>query len=448
MQITVKSLCVVALLAFVTHHASAQHFDWELVTPAAAFSPRDGAGAVSLNDKMWLLGGWNPPTNNEVWYSQNGITWTMAATAPWEPRHTAGYVVFQGEMWIVGGDANLGHYQNDVWRSPDGVNWTLVTDNVPWGPRVLHHTLVFGGRIWVMGGQTLPQFAPAPEAFYNDVWSSTDGVEWIRNIEHAPWEERGMIGGSVVFDDKMWILGGGTYNTPAHPTRTFYNDVWSSSDGVNWTEVLAEAPWEPRQYHDVAVFSGRMWVMEGYHGYNLNDVWYSKDGVNWQELEDTPWPVRHAGSVFIHRGDLWMVAGNQWDDLCRNDVWKLNRVATVETAIACVPAGGTVPFGVAMTVSLTNRSTDFSRRVAGRLNVNFAGGGAVSNWRSGYTNVSPLDTYVSNWTVVIPALGSVIGDNLFQLSAEDVTPAPWNQPPYPPAGDTATDACTVTGIAP
>ncbi len=123
-------------------------------------------------------------------------------------------------------------------------------------------------------------------------------------------------------------------------------------------------------------------------------------------------------------------------------------VATVETAIACVPAGGTVPFGVAMTVSLTNRSKDFSRRVAGRLNVNFAGGSAVSNWRSGFTNVSPLETYVSNWTVVIPALGSVIGDNLFQLSAEDVTPAPWNQPPYPPAGDTATDVCTVTGIAP
>ncbi len=40
------------------------------------------------------------------------------------------------------------------------------------------------------------------------------------------------------------------------------------------------------------------------------------------------------------------------------------------------------------------------------------------------------------------------GDNRFVLIAEDVTPAPYNQPPYPPAGDSAADACTVTGTAP
>jgi hypothetical protein len=42
----------------------------------------------------------------------------------------------------------------------------------------------------------------------------------------------------------------------------------------------------------------------------------------------------------------------------------------------------------------------------------------------------------------------VIGCNVARLVVEDVTPSPWNQPPYPPAGDTDTDACTVTGIAP
>ncbi len=50
--------------------------------------------------------------------------------------------------------------------------------------------------------------------------------------------------------------------------------------------------------------------------------------------------------------------------------------------------------------------------------------------------------------LVIPALGSVIGVNLFELVGEDVTPAPFNQPPYPPAGDTATASCMVTGVAP
>ena len=63
-----------------------------------------------------------------------------------------------------------------------------------------------------------------------------------------------MIGGNVVFKDRMWVLGGGTYDTPKTPQRKFFNDVWSSADGVNWQCHLGHAPWAPRQYHEVAVF--------------------------------------------------------------------------------------------------------------------------------------------------------------------------------------------------
>ncbi len=57
-------------------------------------------------------------------------------------------------------------------------------------------------------------------------------------------------------------------------------------------------------------------------------------------------------------------------------------------------------------------------------------------------------SFISSWNQNIPAMASVIGNNVFTLAAEDVTPAPYNQPPYPPAGDTDTAFCTVTGIAP
>ena len=174
-----------------------------------------------------------------------------------------------------------------------------------------------------MGGQTLPQTAPAPEQFYHDVWNSTDGVRWHRVTEHVPWGPRGMIGGCVVFEDRMWVLGGGTYDTPDTPDRIFYNDVWCSADGVNWEQRTEAADWAPRQYHEVAVFDGHMWVLEGFNrsGGNRNDVWFSADGVTWQELPDTPWAPRHAASVFVYRGALWMVAGNNMVP----DVWKLTR---------------------------------------------------------------------------------------------------------------------------
>ena len=312
----------------------ASDYQWNCVTEKASFLGRDGAGALVFRDKMWLLGGWNPGDktnfpricNSDVWSSHDGASWTLEnPQAPWEGRHTAGYVVHNDRMWIVGGDCIQGHYQNDVWSSADGIRWELVDDEVPWAPRVLHYTLAFDGEIWVIGGQTLPQFAPAPQLFYSDVWRSPDGVSWTRVTENAPWTPRGMIGGSVVFDGKMWILGGGTYDTPTTPDRNFYSDVWSSVDGVNWTRHVESAPWTPRQYHEVAVFDDKMWVLEGYNsnGGNRRDVWHSADGVDWRELPATPWAPRHAASVFVYDDALWMVAGNNMFP----DVWKLTRTS-------------------------------------------------------------------------------------------------------------------------
>ena len=44
-------------------------------------------------------------------------------------------------------------------------------------------------------------------------------------------------------------------------------------------------------------------------------------GIGWHELPNTPWKPRHAASVFVHAGSLWMVAGNNME----SDVWKLTR---------------------------------------------------------------------------------------------------------------------------
>ncbi|HQK74804.1 MAG TPA: hypothetical protein PKZ25_01295 [Candidatus Hydrogenedentes bacterium] len=318
-------------------------YHWVCVTPSAPFAPRDGAGALVYRGALWLLGGWNPHDKvhfpqictNDVWRSTDGATWTLVKPntfgtdqfnpdTDWEGRHTAGYVVFQDKMWILGGDPLQGHYQSDVWNSEDGVTWNRVNpgQDVPWAPRALHHTAVFNGRIWVMGGQTTPQFAPAEERFWDDIWSTDDGIHWTKAATGGPqWGPRGMIGGNVVLHGRLWILGGGTYDTPRQPQRNFYNDVWSTGDGIHWQCHLRQAPWDPRQYHDVAAFDGRMWVLEGWNQQNRNDVWHSADGVEWHEVPGTPWAPRHASSLFVYEDALWLVAGNNM----QSDVWKLER---------------------------------------------------------------------------------------------------------------------------
>jgi hypothetical protein len=339
-----------ALLLLAGIVADGAEYRWVNVNERADFAARDGAGALTHNGRMWLIGGWNPQDkehfpricNNEVWSSADGTAWRLEkpntfldrsfdARRDWEGRHTAGYAALNGRMFIVGGDVNQGHYQNDVWSSADGATWQRESDDggVPWAPRALHYTVAFRDRIWVMGGQTMPGFVREPvsnggdkEKFYRDIWASADGRTWEEIAAREPyWSARGMIGGAAVFKERIWILGGGTYDTPMTPTRNFYNDVWSTADGVSWTQH-ADAPWAARQYHDVAVFDERLWVLEGYSGTNRNDVWHSADGEHWEELRDTPWAPRHAASVFVHDGALWIVAGNNM----QSDVWKLVKI--------------------------------------------------------------------------------------------------------------------------
>lgn len=123
-------------------------------------------------------------------------------------------------------------------------------------------------------------------------------------------------------------------------------------------------------------------------------------------------------------------------------------VSTISTSFSCSPKSGTVPFLLSMGVSLDNLLAGQTRRIAGHIDLTLASGLFFPSWRAGFTNVAGGSSFTDNWGVNFPALGSVIGSNLFELVAEDVTPAPFNQPPYPSAGDTDSSTCTVIGVAP
>lgn len=325
-------------------------YKWVEVARNAKFAWRDGLGLLPFHGRLWIIGGWNPNNkidfpkicNNEVLSSIDGNDWTIESPNTfgfstfdskkhWEGRHTAGYAVYKNKMWIVGGDANQGHYMFDVWNSGDGRHWQQINAGkpVPWGPRILHHTVVLKDKLYIIGGQTMHNFTGnqgKEDVFYRDIWSTTDGVNWeeVKPVEPY-WSARGQIGGCAVKDGRVYILGGGTYDTPNQPDRKFNNDVWSSDDMVHWVCHTANAEWMPRQYHEVAVWDNKLWVMEGCgtDKKNRNDVWYSEDGIKWTELSNTPWKARHAAGVTVYNGALWIIAGNNMEP----DVWKLVKIS-------------------------------------------------------------------------------------------------------------------------
>ena len=297
--------------------------DWVCVTAAAAWQPRDSQGEFVYRDHMWILGGWfTPQTPNprDVWKSPDGRNWTRTvAQAPWDHGDLPASMVFQDKMWLMGGRILPGTVvSNKVWSSIDGAEWTLETDGAGWCPRVSPSFVVFKDRMWVMGGVE-DFYENNDQTLKNDVWSTADGKAWTLEVANAPWSKRAHAQ-AVVFDDKIWIMGGGHWKPDTIPL----NDVWCSADGVNWTLVTDAAPWQKRMWFSLVVYRNRMWVLGGWNREdgNFGDVWYSADGTNWTQLESSViWKNRHEHSAYVFQDKIW-VAGGHAEPL-DSEVWSL-----------------------------------------------------------------------------------------------------------------------------
>jgi hypothetical protein len=295
------------------------------------FRPRDGAGLVEYKGKIWLIGGWFGSSQgsgnyyaetNEVWNSSDGINWELISEdneAPWTGRHAGGVVVYNDYIWVISGDG-----YSDVWKTNDGINWELVTNNPPWGKRYGPYVAVFNNKLWLIGGvdwwnNNGDWVREEGTKAFNDVWSSTDGANWVRELEFASFAQRGMIQGYTVLNNELYICGGGS--RAIWPPYSVYNDIWKTNDGKNWTRVTHNAAWSPRLHHSVVTFNNKLWVIAGTSNTEdlLNDVWYSDNGgISWRQLKHSFFQRTHAASFCVFQGKLWMVTGYY-----HNEIWVL-----------------------------------------------------------------------------------------------------------------------------
>lgn len=302
--------------------------DWVKVSDKAEWQARDSSGELVYKDRLWLLGGWfdsfaSPP--RDVWSSPDGKVWDLVTKdAPWKYSDLPMSLVFNDRMWMLGGWYNgrlPGHgATNEVWLSTDGLKWDLVTKEAGWSPRLAAGAVVFKGRMWILGG-TEDYYFGDDKSPKNDVWSSADGKEWRREVANAPWPPRAHHA-AVVHDGKIWILGGGNYT----PTYHAQNDVWSSSDGVNWEQVTEHAPWNPRLWFSAVVHRDRIWVLGGWSNnpsQNWGDVWYSQNGKDWTQLRsNVSWKERHEHSAYVFKDKIWVAGGHARP--LSSEVWSLD----------------------------------------------------------------------------------------------------------------------------
>lgn len=242
--------------------------------------------------------------------AQASSSWKQLSRGPWHKREGHMAVSFKDYIWIIGGRDDI-FFFNDIWRSRNGDSWEKITDNAPFGKRSYHTMTVFNGAIYIMGGQTLLKF-------YNDVWKSEDGINWHQVTDAAPWAARAGLA-SVVYKDELYMIGGGYNNI----FRKVLNDVWKTSDGVRWEQVTPAADFAPRSGARLLDHNGKLLVLAGEHGFSndtqFHDVWATEDGLNWEQvLGEAPWRNRSGHGVVQYKGDIYLMAGF----IGLHDLWK------------------------------------------------------------------------------------------------------------------------------
>ena len=89
--------------------------------------------------------------------------------------------------------------------------------------------------------------------------------------------------------------------------------------------MTEHAPWAPRMWSIATAYAGRLWLIGGYDNRNhrnMADVWTTTDGKQWTQFQSpTQFAPRHEVTPYVFEGSLWVVAGNTWPVV--NDVWRL-----------------------------------------------------------------------------------------------------------------------------
>lgn len=211
--------------------------------------------------------------------------------------------------------------------------WTQVTKKAEWPERYDHAAAVYNGYLWVMGGYNPGQVKG--DTYFEDVWKSSDGKTWEQVQANAPW--KGRRGHKVlVFDDgsgdAMFLLGGYSVDEESG-YRQYCNDVWKSTNGIDWQQIKPRTypelndstDWMPRMNHGVVVAShdgiryiyliaGRTQLENhdaNYSSIYFNDVWRSTDGNHWEKVMNNDYGIRseHGIAVDPSTGRIYVQGG-------------------------------------------------------------------------------------------------------------------------------------------
>ena len=255
-----------------------------------------GAGLGATTDMPYNLG---------VWHSDNGIAW-ISDTSFGSERRGHSVTEFNGDLFLIGGADNDDNDLEEVWVSNDGVFWTLGSDLLPFGGVSFHSTVAYNGQLYLITDDYEDDEGTQMMAVYR----SDDGFNW--NLIATNVFPIRTAAETVVFNNKIYLIGG-TNDT------NFLNDIWTTEDGITWTEVTPTGAFvDPIVFHSLNTYDNALWLIGGWsitNQYN-NHIWYSQDGINWITYDgEIPFDGLYAHDALVYGDELWIFGGVQEDGL-------------------------------------------------------------------------------------------------------------------------------------
>ena len=327
-----------------TFYTSTDGVDWTVVTTIGSPPPtRRDSNMILINNNFILAAGYNGADLKDVWQGQSieycfsatpTITQTITPTftptftetatptftrtltptctitptcglcviySDWQEltgnaqfigRQFSQSVFYNNLIWLLTGSyppTGTPFYLNDVWYSTDGVDWTAATQNANWTPRDDGLSLVYNNKLWVISGTTgLGQGSRSYQTA--DVWYSTDGVDWTAATQNAEFGKQYSIIGTI-FNGYMWVI-------------TTSNGTWYSADGIAWTK---SSTFQANKYDGGAV------VAYGEYMYcsSSGTIYRSSDGITWTSIKTgTPFGHYAGMGMIIYKGAMWVIGSN------------------------------------------------------------------------------------------------------------------------------------------
>ena len=279
----------------------------------------DNAMAI-LDSKVYSIAGINdgsdPNFHHDVWSSNNGIVWiSIADNFPFERRGTT-LTEFNNEIWCIAGENNAGNGLGDIWSSTDGETWMLRESALQFGPIKFHSTVVYNNVMYVIFGNATTNLT--------EVWSSPNGTTWTQLTANAHIDFVGQGGyKAIVFNNAIYVMGGET------STNVKLNDVWTSTNGIDWTKVATTGEVFPVIVgHTATVYNNKVWVIGGRAGTaNVsNDIYYSSDMVAWKKYSSTvPFDKIAFHNTLNYNNALWVFGGYKESGLS-SAIWKIEEL--------------------------------------------------------------------------------------------------------------------------